>query len=397
MWRTARVAAFVGVGILALTPSTAREAPLLPQAKSSAPLLGIAWSDKGRGSTNLVSVDPRSLNPVPGRALSLIGVGRWAYSPDRSRLALAGSCQIGNGLSGGIVFVDVARLRPIGCLWLGGISAMVWPGPRRLLAVTHEVVSIDPVSGRVLGRTALPEGQLLGLVKARSGLVLLLSSAGFSRLVVVDEQGGVRSVALDLPVGIQPREASFVRPGLAVDSARSRAFVVPETGPLAEVFLDTMAVEYRDLRESVSLLGRLAAWLEPTAQAKEFHPSALRTAVWLGNGMLAVAGERTSEGSGQPTGLMLIDTHTWSRRMLDRGVNGATVLQGRAARRLPRPRLRFRWRQARRPCARARDRQDGRAPLRRAPAALARQQRLDFRLVVVPSTRRHVGAGVPPP
>ncbi len=307
MWM-ARVAAFVGVGLLALAPGTAREAPLLSdaQARDSFPLLGVAWSE---GGASLVSVDPRSLWPIPGRALPLFGAGAWAYSPDRTRLALAGSCQIGVGLSAGIRFIDTVRLRSKGCLWLGGVGAMTWPEPRRLLAVTSDVVLIDPVRRRVLGRSSLPAGQLVGVAKAGDGLVLLVASGGLGQLAVVDARGAVRSAPLELAVGIQPRDATFVRAGLAVDPTGRRAFVVSAVGPVAEVALDTLAVEYRELHEKVSLLGRLSAWLQPAAEAKTL-PGTSRTAVWLGNGTLAVAGNRGAGDREEPAGLTLVDTRT---------------------------------------------------------------------------------------
>jgi hypothetical protein len=328
MWRMARIALLIGVGVVALAPATARESPLLPEAKEPSRLLGVVWHDPG--GARLVSIDPRSLVPIPGRALSLIGAGAWAFSPDRQQLALAGSCQQGQGLSAGVVLVETARLRPTGCLWLGGVTAMIWPKPRRLVAVTDEVISIDPISRRILGRRPLPVGQqLLAMTRTAGRLVLLVGSAGQGRLIVVDDRGGVGTVELGVPAGMQPREATFVQPGLAVDAAGSRAFVVTEAGPVAEVSLKTLDVAYRDLHEVVSFLGRIGAWLQPAAQAKDFHPSALGSAHWLGNGLLAVAGMRSSQGTAAPTGLTLIDTRTWSRRMLDRGVSSATVSQGR--------------------------------------------------------------------
>jgi hypothetical protein len=329
MWRMARIAAVLGVGILALAPAAAREAslPADSEAKAPSPLLGIAWNE---GRASLVSLDPRSLRPISGRKLSLFGAGAWAYSPDRTRLALAGPCQIGNGLSAGITFVDVARLRRVGCLWLGGVTSMLWSGPRRLLVLTSEVISIDPVSRRVLGRSPLPLGQqLVAVTRAADRIVLLVASGGFGRLVVVDESGAVRSAALELPAGVQPREATFVRPGLAVEAAAGRAFVVPAAGPVAEISLDTLEVAYHELREPVSFLARLSAWLEPAAQAKEL-PAASRTAVWLGNGKLAVVGDRSvAAGRQEPAGLSLVDTRGWSTRTLDRGIDSFAVSQAR--------------------------------------------------------------------
>lgn len=314
MWRMARVAALVGVGVFVLAPATAREAPLAgsPPAEKPSPLLGIVWAEENRDAS-LVSVEPRSLRPLSGRTLSLFGYpGPWAFSQDRKTLALAGSCQRGQGLSAGITFVDAARLRPKGCLWVGGVTAMAWPEPRRLLAVASEVVSIDPVGRRILARSPLPDGYVVGVKSVGGGLVLLVASGGYGRLVVVDERGAVRSAALELPAGVQPGEATFVRPGLAVDSVGGRAFILPPVGPVAEV----------------SLLGRLANWIEPAAQAKEL-PRASRTAVWLGAGMLAVSDVGSPSDPEKPGGLALVDTRTWSMRTLESGADSYTVSQGR--------------------------------------------------------------------
>lgn len=329
MWRLARVAACLVVGVLALAPATAREAPSVKsrQAKEPSRLLGLV-SREIHGGVSLVSVDPRSLQPS-GRSLSLFGAGAWAYSPGRSRLALAGPCLIGNGLSGGIVFVDVAHVRAAGCLWIGGVTVMMWPEPRRLLAVTSEVVSIDPVRRRVLARSPLPQGQVVGVARGRDALVLLLASGGYGRIVVVDEHGTVETAALELPAGVQPREGTFVRPALVVDPAGERAFVVPAAGPVAEVSLEPLAVAYHELREPASFLQRLAAWLEPAAHAKTLLPGTSREAAWVGDGKLAVTGIGSPTDPERSAGLALVDTRTWSIGRLDAGVDSVVVAQGR--------------------------------------------------------------------
>ncbi|MBA2462340.1 MAG: hypothetical protein H0V45_11340, partial [Actinobacteria bacterium] len=121
MWQCARVAARVGIAVFALA-ATGQVAGA--EAKKPLPLLGLVLNLDGAaayGRMALVSVDPGALRPLPGRTLSLFGyVGGWAFAPDRASLALAGQCQIGLGLSQGIAFVDVARLRPAGCFWLTG-------------------------------------------------------------------------------------------------------------------------------------------------------------------------------------------------------------------------------------------------------------------------------------
>jgi hypothetical protein len=229
------------------------------------------------------------------------------------------------------VLVDVLRLRATGCLWVGGVSALLWPAPRRLLAIAaDEVLSIDPARRAVVRRASLPFGeQRLDTARVGDRIVLLVASEGLARLVVVDGQGAVRSTGMDVPAGAQPRSATFARPGLAVDPAGARAFVVAASGSVAEISLDAMAVQYREVREQVSLLGRLARWLEPAAEAKEFHPGPTPTAVWLGNGNLALAGTTTAEGTSRPSGLALVDTRTWLRETLDPDVSRVTVSDGR--------------------------------------------------------------------
>jgi len=124
-------------------------------------------------------------------------------------------------------------------------------------------------------------------------------------------------------------------PALAVDRSGNRAFVVGAGTPVAEVDLTTSSVTYHDLSTPVSLLGRLHAWLEPTAEAKATEgPN--REAAWLGDGMLAVWGwnDRTSFKGDQvhvwaePAGLTLVDTRDWSSRVLDSGASSMTVANG---------------------------------------------------------------------
>jgi hypothetical protein len=70
------------------------------------------------------------------------------------------------------------------------------------------------------------------------------------------------------------------------------------------------------------LLGRLRDWLEPKADAH--HPDGpIRTAIWLGNGRIAVAGTRERGFccvNDRATGLKLIDTRSWHVRTLDNRV-----------------------------------------------------------------------------
>ncbi|MBA2462049.1 MAG: hypothetical protein H0V45_09845 [Actinobacteria bacterium] len=187
------------------------------------------------------------------------------------------------------------------------------------------MVTVDPSRRRVLARSSFEGAQLVGTAKAGREIVLLLASGGLGRLGVVDERGAVRSVALEVPVGVQPREATFARPGLAVDPVLRRAFVVPSAGPVAEVALDTLAVAYHELNAPAS---RVIAAFRPAVRAKEL-PVTTRTAEWLGNGKLVVSGIGGSAGPEQPGGLALIDTGTWSIQTLEGGTDSFAVSEGR--------------------------------------------------------------------
>jgi hypothetical protein len=108
-------------------------------------------------------------------------------------------------------------------------------------------------------------------------------------------------------------------PGLAVDPEGKRALVIPAGNRVAEVDLDTMEVAYHDLREPVSLWGRLRDWLEAPAQAKGIQGPD-RNAVWLPSGLVAVSGAQYADDGENVTmtaaGLTLIDPSDWSVRRL---------------------------------------------------------------------------------
>ncbi|HKX71232.1 MAG TPA: hypothetical protein VJM75_08395, partial [Acidimicrobiales bacterium] len=80
-----------------------------------------------------------------------------------------------------------------------------------------------------------------------------------------------------------------------------------------------------------------ADWLLPPAAAKGATDGPARSALWLGDGLVAVAGRddvatNTSQGAGQvhqPSGLQLVDTRTWTVRMLDPHTSGITLAGGR--------------------------------------------------------------------
>lgn len=283
-------------------------------------------------------VDPRSLRRV-GRGQLVLrepSGGVWSFSPDRSQLTLA--------QGGSLAFIDLRRLRVRSSVRVtksGRIVLSSWLTPRRVLAFSRSCCPrslslsvVDPVARRVLVQRLL-KGNPEKAARSELGLVVLFwpeAGAGPPTLARVDANGSVRSVVLnriragveaDTATGGKLRRASD--PGLAVDPD-GRAYVVAGDAPVAEVDLATMTVNYHDLGEPVSLLGRLRSWLEPEVQADARLNGPLRSARWLGRGMVAVSGtngrfsvhsDGTIEGRYVPAGLQLIDTKTWSVQTLD--------------------------------------------------------------------------------
>jgi hypothetical protein len=254
-------------------------------------------------------LDPRTLRPLPGPRVRLpFGVSGHAWSPDRSRLV------VGDLDDDALHVLDPVRLRRVATIKFGIVAEapqqLAWLGPRRLAVVAGNpwdgatLVMADPVAGRVLSRRPLNPA---GIVAARAGdrLVLLHSEIdriGPARLSVVDDQGridtvqlsGVRAGFQNPPDWDRPGAYAITRDaGLAVDPAGGRAFVVAGGPTVAEVDLASLRVTYRQLRQPVPLLRRLAHWLVPPAEAK-VGAGSWRSACWLGGGTLAAWGSDTS-------------------------------------------------------------------------------------------------------
>jgi hypothetical protein len=356
-WRLAGsgvLALLLVAGCAALRPDASRKAaapatsatapaatPILPSGPAARSGGGPVMAVVGDPGRVLVQLDPRSLRPLPGRRLALTDtVGGYAWSPDGSTLAL------GDSDTDALLLVDAHRMRMLGRMFLDAPNApqwFGWLGPRRLLAVVDQpladpdaelgdaaVVLVDPLAGRVLQRQNLHSG-VQTAVFAGDRAVLLTTprdGIGTAGVAVVDDQGKVRSVPL------RAISAGFKEPaeqgsdgvterreaGLAVDRAGGRAFVVAAGTPVAEVDLATLRVAYHGLSQPASLLGRLAAWFVPAAEAK-LASGPLRSACWLGDGLLAVWGSdaRVVKDAGAdptveetPSGLKLVDTRSWT-------------------------------------------------------------------------------------
>jgi hypothetical protein len=340
------------VGAVSSPRSAATDTGAARPAKAP-PVLGISY---GTPRGTLAWFEPTTLRLLPGRKAQLAGhLGSWAFSDDRRSLAV-GSCEGPGTRTPGIRFVDARRMRVQGDLPLSRYrrvcaSALTWLRPEKLLAVmstgaasASEVVLVDTRTRRVLRRSPLPASPT-AVGRTDEELVLLFSSFGEfapARLAVIDSEGTVRIRLVERVLAgtvVDGTSAEYraktIQPGLAVDPDGRRAFVVPASGPVAEVGLDTLDVSYHEL-DRPSLLGRLLRWVTPAAQAKVME-GPVREARWLGDGMLAVSGFDYSVEAGAggapherqaPAGVRLIDTRSWTSRLLEPEASGVAVGPG---------------------------------------------------------------------
>ena len=349
----------LGIGAVALVlllPGRETLRPLSlhgPQRQTKGASVAFLWGgDGGR----LTRIDESTLRPI-GRPSARLGfVATWAVSRSDPRLLAVGARMFDNDREDFVRFVNAGSLRlvkrtvPLG----GWARALLWSRPDRVVALVGRcctpgtwVVTIDPGARRVVSRVEL-EGDVSVVARAADSLVLLVTprqQIGPSRLDVVGADGAVRSVALPRviagsfwPDGTDPNVepiGSMRLPALAVDSVSGHAYVVQPDGPAAEIDLASLAVFYRDLAGSPSLLRRFSGWLTPQAEAKGVNGSS-RTGIWLGDGLLAVTGadERAVKTgdrldvSGTPAGLAIVDTRDWTVRALDPGADWVTPVDG---------------------------------------------------------------------
>jgi hypothetical protein len=210
--------------------------------------------------------------------------------------------------------------------WLDPAHVAAVVGPSPCVAPTQtRVVTLDTRSRRVVATSWLG-GSVTNSVEAPGRLVLLLAprgKIGAARLAVVDAAGHVRQKVLEaIPAGTRIANGRYVaeasKPGLAVDAAGGRAYVVPGRDEVAVVDLRTMRVDYHRLSER--------------RVAKGTNGSE-RSALWLGNGRLAITGSdsinRTTDGHPDvgttPAGLRIVDTRDWTFRTLEPQVSSVRL------------------------------------------------------------------------
>jgi hypothetical protein len=319
-------------------PASAASAARAPAASASCSAAGDAPLGLTRieGRRTLARFEPRTLRPRPSPRIPVplrVVAADTAFSPACDAVAL----RVG---SGRVVLIDLERGRR-STLTLGdrpAVGRLAWPRADRLSGITgpfpsQRIVTVSVPDGRVVadhrvgGRPWVSEATSLGMV----ALAGRSDRIGPVTLALATPDGGMlRARLTEIRAGYQDRgpraHARVVTPGLAVDEAGGRAYVVAAKELLvAEVDLASGAVTYHDLQPA----GRAAG---PVARAADRVPSGpYRIARWLGDGTIAVAGgDVRPKRSGRrhpsrglpapridPDGLRLIRTDDWSVTTLD--------------------------------------------------------------------------------
>jgi hypothetical protein len=307
-------------------------------AAGAPPLLAIAYHDQYGLDGYLVRYDARSLRRLPGPVVSLGSFqDGWSFSPDRRQLVLGFANPSCVGGETSLRFVDTSLMRALGDVPLlrnGSVEATTWTDAAHVLALVRAsdcindtgtlVYGVDAATRRVTSRTEVP-GDVVGASPAGRKLTLLVAPRnriGESSLVTVDASGKLARVRLaGVVAGVEaPRVAGgnstpphTAVPGLAV--AGGDAFVVPAAGPVSEIGLATLRVTRHELCEVRSLA--------------KGATGPLRTALWLGNGRLAVTGWNLGVAAGRveatPAGLELVDTRTWGFRRVASDVSSVQL------------------------------------------------------------------------
>jgi hypothetical protein len=313
--------------------------------------LGVVWSQSGG---ELVPINGATLEVAPGPTLKLGFVDGWAAAPDRGLVAFAVHALPQAVDYDALRFVDPATLRPDGedVQLDGSVRALAWLRPDRVLVVLGRccvpgtwIAVVDTAARRVVDESRL-EATLWSLGRSPDALVLLVSRAGAiapARVVVVDAGGRTTTIPLRIVAGtVFPRSSTAAPigrqrvPGLAVDPAVGRAYVIAADREVAEVDLDAHTVAYHRIVAARSLLDRLDRWLQPAAEAKGLNGSAL-SARWLGDGLIAVGGSDETASVDRrgtfhvrwhPRGVAIVDTRDWTVRMLDPAADALTTADG---------------------------------------------------------------------
>jgi len=273
--------------------------------------------------------DPQTLAKSAPSTAYQTSVCSWSYSPDRRHVAVS-NCQ------GDMRFLAVPSLKGEGRLtWssqLGNASAVTWLRRDRVIAAStigtdlSRLVVINPTTRKILKRVDLGGFVHERYVVDGSAVMLVLPSNVFGppRVLMVAPDGSTRwipvarfSVGTVQSAGTDGVPNLEVRtPGFAVDVASARAYVVGRDLTVAEVDLRTGEVAYHG----------------PVRTLAKVYNGWTRAARVVGSGLLAVSGsDAATTGDSIMTtafGLRLVDTSSWTARMVDQRVT-SFVTSGR--------------------------------------------------------------------
>ncbi|MBA3787317.1 MAG: hypothetical protein H0X21_01320 [Actinobacteria bacterium] len=304
------LAAALAVAALVLPAAQAAPRPTVP---------GLVYTP-GYGNSIVVRYDPMTLVRSGPRIRLGGNASSWSWSPGRRYLAIASAPQR-------LTVVDVQRMRVTARVRLapgGGVTRAVTWARDRVLAVIETpsgavVTAVDPLAGRVVRRTRLSGTFDFELGRLPDGLVFLLGTRDRiapARIVVVGREGRTRvAIVPQLLIGLARRAGRLEqrRPGVAVDPLSRTAYLVGGDR-IVTVDLDTLAV---------SDSGPLRTLAKVVA-------GSVRSARWLGDGLLAFVGTNWDSSNGWArTGLRIVDVRKRTARVVDRGASSFTVSGGR--------------------------------------------------------------------
>ena len=290
----------------------------LPAAQASSPVTvpGLVYTP-GYGNSILARYDPETLVRTGTRVRLGGNASSWSWSPQRRYLAIASYPQR-------LTIVDVAGMRVVARVRLapgGGVARAVTWARNRVLAVVEApsgavVTAVDPFAGRVVRTTRLSRPFAFHFGRLPDGLVFLLGARGRlapAQIAAVDADGRVRVGAVaQVPVGmVASGSGQFEQrsPGLTVDTAGRMAYVV-DGERVFVVDLETLRVADRG----------------PLRTLAKVSFGSVRSAQWLGDGLLAVSGADWDEDAGpRSAGLRLVDVRDWTSRVVDRSARSFTV------------------------------------------------------------------------
>jgi hypothetical protein len=321
----------------------------------------LAGDSSGKGGTILMALvdDPKvdclrtrvvrahrsSLKPIAQPMVEVAGAFEQpVYSPDGKTVALGGD-------TGTLIVVDPHRLRLKATVRVAppgdNVRVAGWSTPTRVVATSMtgeggrpyvtRVAVIDLNRATMIEGVRLPDADVGGDPTQAGRIGLLVVSRrriGAPRILVVDAGGGIRAVPLLRLRAGRGTNGAGRSPAYVVDPRGERALVLSVGEPAAIVDLRTLRIRY----ERVAIpLRRISA---PHPANVSPPTDRLRQGAWLGGGLIAISG---SDGyastrfrppsweldSFTPAGLMILDTRTWRRRMLDPRPSSFEWLRGR--------------------------------------------------------------------